>query len=229
MLAALKPCSGLVVVALSSALAAISSDRVGDPFSLRDCPVAYHEIGELQDPVVRVYDGREIRFCCDDCVEAFQEDLKSSLAEVDKEMAKDQAPFYPTKQCLISGEHLGAAGDVVEVVWHNRLVRFCCDACATEFRKDPAATLAKLDKLVKSTQSTGYPLSVCLIAGEELGAEEVTEIVVANRLVRLCCEGCAGEFFKNPGVHIAKLDEAWKKAKPEMFAPQADEKAESAK
>ncbi|MBX3360812.1 MAG: hypothetical protein KF912_10650 [Phycisphaeraceae bacterium] len=229
MLTTAKLCSGLVLIAVSSGVAAMLGDRVGDPFSLRDCPVAYHEIGELQDPVVRVYDGREIRFCCEDCVEGFQEDLTSSLAEVDKEMAKDQAPFYPTTQCLISGEHLGSAGDVVEVVWHNRLVRFCCDACATEFRKDPAATIAKLDQVVKTAQSAGYPLSVCLIAGEELGEEEATEIVIANRLVRLCCEGCAGEFFKNPGVHIAKLDEAWKKAKPEMFAPQADGKAESAK
>lgn len=229
MLKIAKLCSGLFFLVISSGFAAVVGDRVGDPFSLRDCPVAHHEIGELQDPVARVYDGREIRFCCDDCVEAFQEDLKASLAEVDKEMAKDQAPFYPTTQCLVSGERLGSAGDVVEVVWHNRLVRFCCDACVNEFRKDPAPVIARLDEIVKSTQREGYPLNACLIAGEELGTADATEIVVANRLVRLCCKGCVGEFLKNPGAHVAKLDEAWKKAKPEMFTPQEDGIADSAK
>lgn len=210
---------GLIGVVGVAGASSFMGDRVGDPFPLRDCPVAQHEIGENQDPVVRVYEGREVRFCCEDCIGVFEEDLKASLAEVDKEIIATQKPFYPGTTCLVSDEELGSMGEPIDIVWNNRLVRFCCKGCVKTFQKDPAAVIAELDEAVKAAQRDEYPLKTCLIAGEELGGMgEPTEMVVGNRLVRFCCEGCEGEFLKNPGVHLAKLDEAWKAKKPEMFA-----------
>lgn len=214
---------GAVGIVGFAGAATLLEDRVGDPYPLRDCPVAYHEIGQNQDPVVRVYEGREVRFCCEDCVGAFEEDLKASFAEVDKEIIASQKPFYPGMLCLVSDEELGSMGEPIDLVWNNRLVRFCCKGCVKTFQKDPQAVIAELDEAVKNAQRAEYPLKTCLIAGEELGGMgEPTELVVGNRLVRFCCEGCEGEFLKNPGFHLAKLDEAWKATKPEMFAKPGD-------
>ena len=200
-----------------------SDERVGDAFPLRDCPVAFHEIGMMQEPVVRVYDGREIRFCCEDCIEAFQEDLKASMAEVDKEIIASQMPFYPANTCVVAGEELGSMGEPIDFVWNNRLVRFCCKGCVGDFNKDPKAYIAKLDEGVGKAQRAEYPLDTCLIGGEKLGSMgDPVEIVIANRLVRFCCAGCVGEFEKNPGEHLAKLDAAWKAKKPEMFPEKAE-------
>lgn len=199
-------------------IGSVGDERVGDPFPLRDCPVAYHEIGEMQDPVVRIYEGREIRFCCEDCVEVFQKDLKASLADVDAEIVKSQLPFYPATVCVVAEEKLGSMGDPIDLVWNNRLVRFCCDGCVGEFQQDPKSYIAKLDEAVGKAQSVEYPLDTCLIGGEKLGSMgDPVEIVIANRLVRFCCSGCIEEFNKNPGLHLAKLDEAWKTKKPGMF------------
>lgn len=217
---------GLTGIAFATILAgagATDDVRVGDAFPLRDCPVAYHEIGMMQDPVVRLYDGREIRFCCEDCIEAFQGDLKTYMAEVDKEIVASQIPFYPLTTCVIAEEKLGSMGDPVDLVWNNRLVRFCCDGCVGEFQKDPKASIAKLDEAVKAAQRPEYPLDTCVIGGEKLGSMgEPVEIVIANRLVRFCCDGCIGEFEKNPGEHLEKLDAAWKAKKPDMFPEKAE-------
>lgn len=214
----------LCLLGLAGAGAAVlaGGERVGDPFTLRDCPVAQHAIGEMQEPVVRVYEGREIRFCCEDCIETFEADLKASLAEVDKTIVASQMPFYPTEKCLVSGEELGSMGKPVDMVWNNRLVRLCCKGCVKTFTKNPAAVVAKLDEAVKEAQRKDYPIEICPVSDEKLGGMgEPTEIVAGNRLVRFCCAGCEGEFYKNPGEIIGMLDEAWKAKKPEMFAAHA--------
>ena len=33
--------------------------------------------------------------------------------------------------------------------------------------------------------------------------------LVALRVVRFCCAGCVGPFYKAPAAHLAKLDAAW--------------------
>lgn len=215
----------LTSIALTSVgLSSVGPDRIGDPFPLRDCPVAMHEIGEMHEPSIRVYEGREIRFCCDDCIETFEEDLTKSIAEVDALIIADQLPFYPLNECLIGEDPLVVDGENIALdrVFNNRLFRFCCEGCVGVVAKDPAAAIAKLDKAVIDAQRATYPLKTCLISGEDLpSAEDVVEIVVANRLIRLCCDGCLLTLEGNPGLHIQKLDAAWKAARPEMFAPQA--------
>lgn len=205
---------------VSTGVSGVGPDRIGDPFPLRDCPVAMHEIGEMHEPSIRVYGGREIRFCCDACIETFEEDLTKSIAEVDTLIIADQLPFYPLNECLIGEDPLVVDGESIALdrVFNNRLFRFCCEGCVGVVAKDPAAAIAKLDKAVMEAQRASYPLKTCLISGEDLpGSEDVVEIVVANRLIRLCCDGCVLTFEGNPGLHIQKLDAAWKAARPEMF------------
>ncbi|MEO6243953.1 MAG: hypothetical protein ABIQ12_00850, partial [Opitutaceae bacterium] len=61
-----------------------------------------------------------------------------------------KADAYPLKTCLVSDEPLGGHGDFIaythkEAGKPDRLLRFCCDGCIDDFKKEPAKFLAKLD------------------------------------------------------------------------------------
>ena len=101
-------------------------------------------------------------------------------------------------------------GAPVNYVHNNRLVRFCCNGCKRGFKNNPAALLAVLDEAVIAQQKDAYPIDTCPISGQKLGSMgDPVDIVVANRLVRFCCSGCIGAFYKAPAVHLAKLNKAW--------------------
>ncbi len=58
---------------------------------------------------------------------------------------------YPLKTCLVSGEELGGSmGEAVERIYRvagqpDRLIRFYCKDCLTDFGKEPAKYLKLLD------------------------------------------------------------------------------------
>lgn len=56
-----------------------------------------------------------------------------------------------------------------------------------------------------------YPLSTCLVSGEELGGDAVT-FTAAGRSFRTCCTRCKAKVEKAPDEHVKKLDEAIVKA-----------------
>jgi hypothetical protein len=62
---------------------------------------------------------------------------------------KAKADSYPLKTCLVAGDPLGANDYVSythkEAGKPDREVRFCCDGCIDDFKKEPAKFLAKLD------------------------------------------------------------------------------------
>jgi len=42
------------------------------PYPLDVCIVAGEKLGSMGDPVVIIHEGREIKFCCDECLPKFQ-------------------------------------------------------------------------------------------------------------------------------------------------------------
>lgn len=42
------------------------------PYPLDTCVVMESKLGSMGDPVVRVYKGQEVKFCCEPCVEEFE-------------------------------------------------------------------------------------------------------------------------------------------------------------
>jgi hypothetical protein len=57
---------------------------------------------------------------------------------------------YPLKTCVISKENLGTMGEPTDLIYRaegspDRLVRFCCESCIKDFKKDPAAALKRID------------------------------------------------------------------------------------
>ncbi len=192
------------------------TDEFSDPYTLDICPITKLKLGSMGDPVIKEYDGREVRFCCAGCVPKFKKDLKASWKEVDKEMIKDQIPFYPLQTCLISDDDLedGQNATAVDFIYNNRLIRVANNSAKEQFYKHPKKYIRKLDEAVKDAQRGDYPLSTCLITKMELGSMgEPHEIVIANRLIRLCCAGCVSSINKDPLTHITTINEAWDAAR----------------
>ena len=203
--------AGFAAVAIAAAPS--TPDKVvGDAYTLDMCPISGMKLSAKEGGVAKVYNGREIRFCCGGCPARFEADPAKYMKKIDAEIVKQQRPYYPLTTCMISGEALTEDGkDIgVDMVYNNRLVRLCCNGCKRGFMKDPAAHLKKIDEAIVKTQGKAYPLTKCVISGEDFG-DKPAEIVVGNRLVRLCCKGCIKAFKKNPAAGIAMVDAAWKK------------------
>ena len=184
---------------------------VAYPFNT--CPISGGELGGMGDPIVKVYDGREVKFCCQMCVPTFEKDLRASFKELDLRIIAAQLPFYPATTCLVSDEPLAGedADEPINFVYNNRLVQLCCKMCISKFKKSPSAYIAKLDQLVIEQQSEQYPLNTCPISGEPLGSMgDPIQVVHQGRLVKFCCSMCISQFEKNPLPTIEKIDAAWK-------------------
>lgn len=187
----------------------------GEPYALETCPISGSRLGSMGEPVVKEYDGREVRFCCAPCIPKFEADLAASWRRVDAAMVKDQSRYYPLQTCVVSGRALGGEDGPtgVEVVHRNRLVRLCGDACVDEFGRTPARFLAMLDRAAAAAQRPDYPLQTCIVAGSRLGSMgEPTEMVLAGRLLRFCCASCEPKVIADPAKHLRVIDEAWRRA-----------------
>ena len=185
------------------------------PYMFNTCSVSGEELGSMGDPIVKIYEGREVKFCCKMCVPKFEKDLKGSLAKLDQKVIDSQLPFYPMTTCVVSGEAFGGEmGDPINVVYKNRLVRLCCKMCKGDFNENPQAYIAKLDAAVVAQQSEQYPLTSCPISGEALGSMgDAINVVYAGRLVKFCCAMCVPKFEADPMSTIEKIDAAWEVSK----------------
>ena len=179
----------------------------GDPYLLDTDPVTGKKLGPVKELVVIQHDGRELRFNGDESLRTFRADPAKVLAKVDSALIRQQLPHYPLETCPVSGGKLGGMGEPVNLVYKNRLIRFCCKGCEPKFLKDPGKFVAALDAAVVATQGSKYPLKTCLVSGEELGGEmgDPIDLVIGNRLVRLCCKGCKKQIVKDPLAYLGKL------------------------
>src|SRR5687768_16313764 len=69
----------------------------------------------------------------------------------DKQTEKQKNKPYPLAVCLVSDEKLGDMGEPHVIQYKGREIKFCCDHCEKDFRKEPQKFLAKLDKASKSS------------------------------------------------------------------------------
>jgi YHS domain-containing protein len=180
------------------------------PYPLETCPVTGKRLGSMGDPIVRTYDGREVRLCCVGCVDRFEADRATYWKQIDEQIVETQRMHYPIDSCIVGESELGSMGDPVDLVHRNRLIRFCCAGCEPAFEAETADYLAALDEAVIRKQREGYPLTTCVVTGEKLGSMgEPVDHVYANRLVRFCCAGCVKGFEEDPAKFLAKLDKAY--------------------
>lgn len=186
------------------------------PYTLSTCPVSGEPLGSMGDPIIKEFDGREVRLCCKMCVSKFEKDADTYFKEIDEQMIADQMPYYPMTTCAISGEPLTEDGKdiAINLIHANRLVRLCCKMCVKDFKKDPSAYIAKLDQAAADAQRADYPLDKCMIGGKLGSMGEPSEIVLAGRLIRFCCPMCEPKVISDPAKYLAQLDKAWTKQNP---------------
>jgi len=193
------------------------------------CPIGKEPVED--DGGRTVYKGKTIGFCCPGCIGKFNawdeakkdefvsmsmmsaqagkhEDIGMKAGHTDAK--KPDAVPYILNTCAISGEELGSMGDPIIKSYDGREVKFCCKMCVPRFEKDLKSSFAKLNQKIIDSQLPFYPVTTCVVSGEEFGGEmgDPIDVVHNNRLVRLCCKMCKGDFKDNPQQFIAKLDAA---------------------
>lgn len=120
----------------------------------------------------------------------------------------------------VSGEKLGPIEKQVVIDHEGRELRFGSQQSAEKFRSDPTKYLPGVDKALVALQMPSYALETCPVSGEKLGGMgEPVDFVFRNRLVRFCCPSCKGDFLKEPGKYVAKLDAAVIAAQAKSYAP----------
>lgn len=50
-----------------------------------------------------------------------------------------------------------------------------------------------------------YPLTECLVGGEDVDSEDSISIVHEGQEIKLCCQSCLGKFKANPSRYLSKL------------------------
>ncbi|MEE2681809.1 MAG: hypothetical protein VX641_05495 [Planctomycetota bacterium] len=157
------------------------------------------------------WEGREVRFCCGGCKTAFEADPAAGNRKLDDMIIADQLPLYPAGNCIVMEDEVmtdPTGPDAMKdqhLVLGNRLYRLCCKSCVRRVKRTPDKYQKVLDDRIIAAQSKNYPLTVCVISGRPYG-EKPFEVVVANRLVRTCCGGCAERVRGNPAEAIKKLE-----------------------
>jgi YHS domain-containing protein len=85
----------LVAVLFVSICAAATSASAGDtnnvklkPYTLKTCIVSGDKLGEMGDPFVYAYKGREIKFCCKGCLKDFNKEPAKYIKKIEEAEAK---------------------------------------------------------------------------------------------------------------------------------------------
>ena len=202
-------------VTTGTATAAKAATMLGDPYYLNQCAVSGNDLTPVAKPIVFDYEGRQLRCGSEANISTFKADPQKYLKEVDAKMIADQKRHYPLNTDVVDGKKLdGSAGQPIDFIYNNRLVRVSSPASEAAFKKDPAKYLKLIDAAVIAKQKPHYPLTTCVVTGQKIGEPGMTpvDMVYANRLVRFCCADCIKEFDKNPAKYLAMVDQAWKAA-----------------
>jgi len=125
---------------------------------------------------------------------------------------------YLLATCALSGRPLDVKGSRTMVEVEGRQIGTCCGGCAKFLQKDPAKYLKAVDEAHAAQQRPIYPMKTCLISGDELTDDNAIEIMVGNRLFRVCCAGCGKAIKADPAKYVAMLDEAARKQQSKNYA-----------
>ncbi|NUO19464.1 hypothetical protein HUU59_08465 [bacterium] len=120
-------------------------------YPIDNCIVSGEKLGEMGEPVTKVYEGREVKFCCNMCPEKFEKDQANFMKKLDDAIIAKQKPGYPLETCIVSGEAFGGEmGDPVDFVYDNQYFKLCCKGCIKNIKKEPAKYLEKLSAAYES-------------------------------------------------------------------------------
>jgi hypothetical protein len=62
---------------------------------------------------------------------------------------------YPLKTCITDDEKLGSMGAPYVFTYQGREIKLCCDGCLSDFKKNSAKYIKKLEKEEKKAKKQG--------------------------------------------------------------------------
>jgi len=181
------------------------------------CPISKRPV---DGSTASTHGGHRVAFCCGNCQAKFagwSDEQKNgyiktalaaqggaSAAAPAKKAAWAGDPYLLTT-CAVSGEELDPMEEAITHTVDGRQLKVCCKRCAAKLDADATKFLVAVDRATAANQAAVYPTTRCLVSGEELEGEPV-DVVVGNRLFRVCCKRCAGKVKADPGAFAEKLD-----------------------
>ena len=82
----------LTLSTLTAPLASLAADQNSEkkpkPYVLKTCAVSDEKLGSMGKPVSYVHEGREIQFCCKDCIKSFKKNPAKYVKKIEAEEAK---------------------------------------------------------------------------------------------------------------------------------------------
>jgi hypothetical protein len=178
-----------------------------DAYYLSVCAWCGGLLGSRGEAVEVTRAGRPLRFCSGPCAADFDAAGAAAFERLDARMIADQRPHYPLKVSLLTGRPLGPAP--IEFIWGNRLFMAVDEAERRRILASPAEAIRVLDRAVIAAQTPGYGMPTkCPVQGDILPNDEVIDIVVANRMIRVCCARCARAVRARPYQYLAMVEYA---------------------
>lgn len=77
-----KITSFLTAALLGLSLASCASTSGAKPYPLDVCIVSGNKLGSMGRPITKVYDGQEVKFCCQPCTEDFAANPAKYMAKL---------------------------------------------------------------------------------------------------------------------------------------------------
>ncbi len=179
----------------------------GDRYYLSTCALCDALLGTRGEVVDETTHARHLRFCNAACHDRFAHSPDESLARIDRVLIADQLPHYPLRVSIVSGEPLGDAP--LDFIAGNRLFRVRSAGERSVVHADPEAYFDKLDRAVIAAQSGKYAMpDKCPVQGDILDSDTPIDIVIANRMIRLCCLRCVQVVRARPSQYLGMVDYA---------------------
>jgi YHS domain-containing protein len=204
-------CLAALTSAAMTAAPREASTYSGDPYPLDACPVSGEKLGKEAVTVVldgmsdARLNGTQIKFCCPKCEASFKSDPAKYSGKMNEAIIKAAGPFA-LKNCIVMKDEV-LEPDAKAVVHQNRVYRLCCKKCVGRFEKDPAKYVKEFEARVIAAQKPAYKATTCPVSGKPLG-DGAVDMVLKDRLVRVCCPGCVGAVKADPAAAFAKIDAA---------------------
>lgn len=178
-----------------------------DSYYLSTCALCGGLLGAKGESPEVIREGRRLRLCSSACVDAYDRDPAEGRQRVDSVMVADQRPFYPLTTSLVTGRPLGP--HAVDFIWGNRLFRAADGAERDLILADPVRYMRALDEAVIAAQSPTYGMpDKCPVQGDILQNDVPIDMVVANRMVRVCCVRCARVVRARPYQYLGMVEYA---------------------
>ena len=99
---------------------------------------------------------------------------------------------------------MGYGLDVVAI----RIPHEATEIIRVVFRPEPRLMedgCASRDRSMDSASAGSYPLTKCVVSGEDLGDKPYV-FIHNGQTVKLCCKDCLADFNKDPDKYMAKLN-----------------------